>query len=310
MRFRLNRLLIGRLAIAFCLLGLPVLNGTAQGDAGRWLRVFTEEDSIIEVDRSSLVLEQDRVIRAEFRTTFVNPVPLTGLVQGRYHSRLDSIQFRLDDKRFRVRESRFLDPSGRVLSASSTVADNAWKSVWGRTGTGLFSAATQLYPFGVWKVVSYRYASGERASGNEPSDLKALMASDMSLAWNQVRVANLTCPSPILEPTVMTGEEFSRRVGSSLESLGMTDKVDAIYLRCPTKSKTTSTVSDAAPVLLRGGIVIVAPSKEPLVNNSLSTKFPPTTLILRRPDNRVLMLWEGVFLELERTKNLFRPESF
>src|SRR4030095_10001057 len=236
MSFRVNRLLIGKLSILFCLVGLLAVTSISQDNADRWLRVLTDEDSTIEVNRFSLVLEPDQVIRADFRTTFATPMLLKGTQGGSYQSRLDSIQFRLNDKRYRVRESKFVDSSGHVLSSSSKGASDEWKSAWGRTGSALFSAATQLRPFGTWKIVSYKYASGENPSKSDPPELKALLASGMHLAFDHVRVADLNCDSPVLEPTVMTDDEFSQRVGTSLKTMGIADSVNVLYLRCQGRS--------------------------------------------------------------------------
>lgn len=277
----------------------------SQSGADRWLRVLTDEDSITEVDRFSLVLEPDQMIRAEFRTTFTKPVPLSGKSQARYQSRLDSIQFRLEWRHgYRVRESRFIDNSGQVVSSSSPANADKWKPVAGRTATALFSAAIQLRPFGIWKIISYRYSSGEGPSKNEPPELKGLVGSDMYLVLNSVRVGNIACDSAILEPTVMTDQEFSRRVGSSLESVGMADKANAFYLRCMEREKS---FGHSAPVQLgKSGLFIGGPSNRPLS----PSKFPAATLMLRRSHDRILMLWDGVFLELERTKNIFLPRSY
>lgn len=67
MKINLNDLplSITRASLAALVLCLSLL---AQSREGEWLRVFTDEESYIEVDRLSLVLEGDGIMRAEFRT--------------------------------------------------------------------------------------------------------------------------------------------------------------------------------------------------------------------------------------------------
>ncbi len=82
-----------------------------------------------------------------------------------------------------------------------------------------------------------------------------------------------TCSAPTFDSKTITNDEVVKRVGSSIKSLGIpSDKVDVILLACKAKDN-----------------------------------FPAQTIVLRLPGNKALILWEGVFLELERSKNLFLP---
>jgi hypothetical protein len=252
---------------------MSVLTGSGQDITDQWLRVFTEGESIIDVNRSSLVLEQNQVISAQFRTKLLKPEQAPGRPDIKYQTRLDSIQFSIKDRRYRISESSLLDASGNVVLSYSSSGTNGWKPRWGRTGNRLFNAASQLQPFGNWKVISYRYASGEPASDQDPPELRSLVGSELLFKLDRVVVGRETCTAPMIDAKTVTDDEFVRRVGSSLKSLGITsDKVDAIYFACRTKSD-----------------------------------FPTLSFILRMPGNKALMLWDGVFLEIERPPNLFVP---
>jgi hypothetical protein len=318
MSCRSIQLLILIFAINLCLAVAFAPTAFCQDDEGRWLRVLTNEDSIIDVDRFSLELERAQVIRADFRTTFSKSIPPVGTPGNSHAARLDSIQFRVSDRRYRVRESKFFDASGHVVSSSSTPGTDVWNLAFGRTGSALFSAATQLRPFGSWKVVSYRYASGGGPSVDEPPELKALLGSGMYLAFDKVQMAGLTCRSPVLEPTVMKDEEFSTQVGTSLRSIGMADKADVIYLHC--KASYSDLTSEQRPTLKRRQTGVPGSTNssnqlhrsdyQPNVADYALNKFPATTLILRRSDDKILVLWDGVFVELERAMNVFLPRSY
>lgn len=266
-----SRQLVIRLVFVTAIFVVSSLTGHAQDDL--WLRVVTAEESVIEVNRTSLVLERNGVIRAEFRTQLSTPEAVPEKLGVKYQTRLDSIQFSVKDDRYRIAESKLLDESGKtVMSYSSSDTDN-WKSLGGRTARRLFGAAGQLEPFGVWRVVNYRYASGELPSDQDPSELTSLVGSDILLNLDRLVVRNETCYSPVFESRTITDAEVVKRLGSSITSLGIaSDKLDAIYVACKSK------------------------------NNS-----PVQTFILRLPDNKALMLWDGVFLEMERTKNIFLP---
>jgi hypothetical protein len=250
-----------------------VLAGLAQDNASQWHRVSTEEGSITEVDRSSLVFEQDQVLRAKFRTKLSKSEPMPGNPAVKYRTRLDTIQFSVKDQRYRVSESNLLDSSGKVVFSYSTGDTNGWKEIRGRTAHRLFNAAGQLQPFGVWKVQSYRYASGDPASDKDPLELRSLLGTEILLTLDRVVAGKGTCSSPVFDGQTVTNEEFESRVGSSLQSMSLpSDKIETIRLACRS-----------------------------------TNKFPSQTIVLRLPGNKALMLWEGVFLELERTRDLFSP---
>lgn len=249
------------------------LSGFAQNNVDPWLRVITDEESVIDVNRSSLVLEPNRVIRAEFRTQLSKPEVVPGKLGVKYQTRLDSIQFSLTDNRYRIAKSNLLDASGKTVMLYSTTDANKWKSRGGRTASRLFSAAGQLPPFGVWRVVTYRYASGELPSVQDPPELTSLVGSDILFSLDRVVVRNETCSSPVFDPKAITNEEFVKRLGSSITSLGIASgKLEAILVACKSR-----------------------------------TNLPVQTFVLRLPGNKALMLWDGVFLEMERTKNIFLP---
>lgn len=268
----LNRVIIDLVFISVFLV-ISIIATPAQANSSLWLRVFTSEYSIIEVNSFSLVLEQDQIITAQFKTVFSRPEPVPGKPGLKYQTRIDSIQFNINDSHYRISESKFLDAAGNVALSFSPENTAEWRSLSGRTANLLFRAAGQLRPFGSWKVQSYRYASGEPASDQDPRELRSLVGSDVLLNLDMVVVGKETCKTPIFNAKTITDEEFSNRIGSSFRSLGLPwDKLDIIHLVC-----------------------------------NAGREFPPQTLILRPPDGSILMLWDGVLLHMERTKNIFLP---
>ena len=262
-----------RLAFGTAVVVMSVLTGLAQCNADQWLRVLTEEESLIDVNRLSLALEANQVISARFRTRLATPEPVPGNARIKYETRLDFIQFSVKDRRYRISESNLLDVSGNVVFSYPSTGINAWKPLRGRTANRLFNAASQLRPFGIWKVVSYRYASGDPASDSDSPELRSLVGSNIQIDLDRVAAGKQTCSAPIFDAKTITNEDFIKRVGSSITSLGIsTDRVNTILLVCGAKDN-----------------------------------FPSQTIILSLTDEKALMLWDGIFLELERSRNHFLP---
>jgi hypothetical protein len=137
----------------------------------------------------------------------------------------------------------------------------------------LFSAVSGLPPFGFWKVNSYRYASGEPPDNGDPPELKSLVGSNVRLNLDRLQAGNVLCSAPVFDAWTITNEDFRKRFGIPISSLGITtDNLEGILLSCDRRSE-----------------------------------LPTQTFLLRLPDDHAVMLWEGVFLELERIKMSFPP---
>jgi len=286
---------ITKLTFTIVFVAVSVLTGHGQNDSDQWLRVLTGEGSIIDVRRLSLVLEPKQVITAQFRTRLLKSEPVPGNSGLKYESRVDLFEFDIKDQLYRISKSDLLDSSGKVVLSNTLSDPDSWKQLRGPTAHRLFSAASQLQPFGIWKVMSYRYASGDSASNDDPPELKNLIGSEVLLKLDRVVVGRQTCEAPVFDPKTVTEREFAHRIGNSLKSIGIQyDKLDAIFLRCETK-----TTWSELPSLRRNHVTSDFASKK--------ENFPSQTIILRLPGNKALMLWDGVFLDLERTKNPFLP---
>ena len=287
---------IMRLIFSMVVVALLVLTGLGQNNGDPWLRVLTGEDSIIDVNRLSLVLEPKQVITAQFRTRLLKSEPVPGNSGLKYESRIDFFEFDIKDQLYRISKSDLFDSSGKVVLSNTSSGPDSWKQVRGPTAHRLFTAASQLPPFGMWKVMSYRYASGDPASDDDPPELKNLVGSEVLFKLDRVVAGRQTCEAPVFDPKTITNDDFSHRIGNSLRSLGIgSDKVNAVLLRCENEKTLVPTIMLGQK--LTNGI------------SELQRKpnFPSQTLIIRIPGNKALMLWDGVFLDLERTKNIFLP---
>lgn len=234
-----------------------------------WLRVSTGDDSVLEVDRDSLNIAKQAFI-AKFRTKFEVPEKLSSNSSSTYIVREDQIEFSSEKYQYRVAKSDFYDESGKNIRSVLQPNGLAWKSVYGRTGSLMYRAIDQLRPFGQWTIKSYRFASGETASKDDEPELKELVGSVFTFKRDQIRIGKDQC-SPNIEPRTITNADYESFSREPLAKLGISaDKIDTIRITC-----------------------------------SRSNRDPLLTYILKFSNTNALLLWDGVFLKIERPANSF-----
>lgn len=253
---------------------LAVLPTFTQKLSSPWLRVITQEDHVIDIDRSSLRFQKSSVVEVRIRTVLSSPESVPNQRSVKYATRIDSMHYDLKAKKYRILASSFLDSAGRSILDISSSDQEAWKSPIGVTGRQLMSAVNGLPPFGSWKVVTYGYGSGDPPSKDDPAELKDLVGSLIVLETSGMRIGR---KSECMEPSFRSWEtkdvEVQDRLGVSLKSFGFAEaKLDTVIIQCEKKG------------------------------SSLSPSY-----VLLLSDNRTVLLWNGVFLELERVMMPFPP---
>ena len=251
------------LMVGCLLFSLPV-SIRAQGE--KWQRVYTGEDSIIDLDASSSTFAVGHVLRVTFRTTLAKPESLKEEPGTKVKRRLETFEFKLIEKRYRIHEIRLLTSAGKVVQSYWANASEDWKAMkLGGMMQRLFDAARQLPPFGEWKVVDYRFGDGT------PSDaqrIRTAIGTHVRLDSDAAQVGTKVCSLPAYQSKLLTDKEFFRELGISLESIGIkANQADTIAVKCE--------AHDWAP---------------------------PQSLLVKLPEGGMLMLWEGVFLELKNDK--------
>jgi hypothetical protein len=239
-------------------------SASVAAQADKWQRVFTGAEFLVDLKPSTLSFQPSRVLRLQFRTIFSTPEPLDG--NSKYKTRIETMEFR-GDKRYRYYETVLLDSAGKTVATYPL--SPAWKTVKpGGITNRLYDAAMSLAPFGHWTVTAYRYADGKPNSESEPRELAHLNGTDMTLDFNWAAVGIERCSSPSYESHALADNDFYRRLGINLDTLGvMATQGDGIILKCDSH--------DWAP---------------------------DQSLILPLPNGRVRMLWKGVFLELKKRR--------
>jgi hypothetical protein len=188
MRFFIAGLMVGHVAFI-----------QAQEPKDKWKRVFTGEGSIIEINIATPRFEPSHVMRVEFRTTFSKAEKLSSTSDLHYKTRLETIDFKLNEKRYRLFETTILDEAGKSLSSYKATNDDEWRIIKaGGVMERLFDAVRVLPPFGVWKVISYRFAEGSSGSTSTPQ-LDRLIGTQVRLTSDQAAVGTEICSRPDYE---------------------------------------------------------------------------------------------------------------
>ena len=259
----LLRMLIKPIIFLIILLGLCTALTLAQDENNTWQRVITGPGFNIDVSIQSLKLEANRNFAARFKTTLSKSEPIDGKSGAKYKTRLETIEFNPNTYEYRIRETDFLDSSGKLIISSSSTKS---KQIRGGTANTLYQRAIGLPPFGSWKVVTYYYADGKSAATDDPPDLRKLIGASLFLTFDNVQLAGKLCAGPSYELKKISDEEFTKRTGSPLKALGIeAASLDAILMTC-----------------------------------DRDRSYLPQTFFLQLSNRKILLLWDGVFLELER----------
>src|SRR6266542_4205505 len=127
--------------LACVLFLMPAVFIAAQDEKEKWQRVYTGEDSIIEIDVSRVTFASARVGRARFRIILSKPEVLKEKPAIKYKSRLETIEFRCGEKRsgvrkvppdavrYRLYEATLLDAKGKILKTYDWNPAEDWREV-------------------------------------------------------------------------------------------------------------------------------------------------------------------------------------
>jgi hypothetical protein len=241
----------------------------AQKSSDKWLRTITQDTLTVDVDPTSLVIGSGGVISATYRTSFQEPEALPQDPSVKYRMRLDVFDFRTRDASYRLAKTSYFDDSGKVILESNPNQD--WKLLSRGTGRILYSAASQLAPFGVWNVESYHYASGEPADPNDPKELRSLVGKTVGLRVDDLSIGLSNCPGVIFDSRIISDHDVVQRLGVSLTDLGVSAK------------------------------------SIPVMTFNCASKSPVPAMVFLTSSTKAKLLWDGVFFDIERPANPFRP---
>jgi len=233
-----------------------------------WQRVYTGDDSVIELNTATARFGPGNLLRAEFRTILSKAESVGGQRGEKYKTRLEKIDFRLTDRRYRFVEISLLDSSGKTIQTKTTDASEEWRQVKaGGITERLYEAAAGLTPLGAWQVISYRFAEAGPTVKSVP-ELDRLVGVRVRLHVSLAQVGEKVCSSPSFQDKDAAHDDSLRQLGIDWKSLGVRPE-------------------DARTIDVRCEVSGWRPSQSLLVKDNNKQEM--------------LMLWEGVFLVLKRT---------
>jgi hypothetical protein len=233
-----------------------------------WQRVYTGDDSVIELNTATARFGPGNLLRVEFRTVLSKAESIAGQGNAKYKTRLEKIDFRLTDRRYRFIEISLLDSSGKTIQTKTTDASEEWRLVKpGGITERLYDAAAALTPLGAWQVISYRFAESGPKIKSTP-ELDRLVGVRVRLHVSLAQVGEKVCSSPSFQDKDATHDDSLRQLGIDWKSIGVRPE-------------------DARTINVRCEVSGWRPSQSLLVKDNNKEEM--------------LMLWEGVFLVLKRT---------
>ena len=262
---RFNQIVVCGATLVLCVSLCGVTHAKDQ-----WQRVYTGDDSVIELDTTTLRFGPANLLRAKFRTVFSSAETVGGDRGVKYKTRLETTDFRLTDRRYRFVEIGLLDPSGKLIQTKTTDATEEWRVLKpGGITERLFNAACAVTPLGAWKVLAYRFVEGEPKDAKTTPELDRLVGAKVSLHVGHAEVNNQVCLSPSFEDKDATQDESLRQLGIDWKSIGIRrEDARTINIRCEG-----------------------------------SGWRPPRSLLIKDNNKEeMLMLWDGVFLVLKKTE--------
>jgi hypothetical protein len=92
----------------------------------KWQRIYTYEDSIVEMNKSKVVFVNNNIGRVDFRTVFKKPEPLREKPGVKYKTRLETIEFKCAERRYRIYQLTLLDDKGKAVYSYEMKPEEEW----------------------------------------------------------------------------------------------------------------------------------------------------------------------------------------
>jgi hypothetical protein len=135
-----------------------------------WYRVYTFDESIIEMNTAQVTFGGKDIGRVRFRWTFDKPEALSGEPQLKYKTRLEVMEFNCTQRRYRLYDLAFYDAVGKVIRREEMNPPVEWRTVtFGSVMEKLFAPACQLiektaHPPVISPVVSHDAIESEKVA--------------------------------------------------------------------------------------------------------------------------------------------------
>ena len=118
---------VGVMRTGACLLALTLAAVATAQQKSKWVRVYTFDDAVIEMEEIQLSFGNFGRIR--FRTVFKKPRPLPGQPDVLYKTLIEDMELKCKEHEYRLAGALYLDRKGRAVHIYNAKGDEEWSEV-------------------------------------------------------------------------------------------------------------------------------------------------------------------------------------
>ena len=112
-----------------CILFLLPLTTYATQEPDEWQRIYTLEDSAVDVSNSNIVFGTDFTGRIRFRITLSKPEPVSKNATVKYKTVIETIEFKCTERQYRIFDVKRFDSKGNIVDSTETERSMEWKDI-------------------------------------------------------------------------------------------------------------------------------------------------------------------------------------
>ena len=112
-----------------CILFLLLLTNYAIQEPDEWQRIYTLEDSAVDVSNSNIVFGTDFTGRIRFRITLSKPEPVSKNATVKYKTVIETIEFKCTERQYRIFDVKRFDSKGNIVDSTETERSMDWKDI-------------------------------------------------------------------------------------------------------------------------------------------------------------------------------------
>lgn len=109
------------------LLTLALAGAATARQKSKWVRVYTFDDAVIEMEE--IQLSFGNFGRVRFRTVYDRPRPLPGKPDVKFKTLVEDLEIQCKEREYRLSESLYLDGKGRAVHSYRAKGDEDWEEV-------------------------------------------------------------------------------------------------------------------------------------------------------------------------------------
>ena len=109
------------------LLTLALAGAAAAQQKSKWVRVYTFDDAVIEMEE--IQLSFGNFGRVRFRTVFNKPRPLPGKPEVKFKTLVEDMELMCKEHEYRLAGALYLDGKGRAVHSYTAKGDEEWEEV-------------------------------------------------------------------------------------------------------------------------------------------------------------------------------------